>query len=482
MPALVEDAWINEQAVKHAVAEIEDCAIAVDATYYLQQWLDHDEPLLEPLVPALGGLTSLQNRIEEDLNQWHAHRATPFFIFNGQTISGQDDISTDRGLRANIETNQAWDQYFSGDPERAVQSFGLNPGAFPIQDLYPLLQGVLRQRKLHFLVPPYNAAAQIAYFEMIDSDQCAGIMGSQELLLYPIKDSSGKLERERGCTASTHARDLVRATFAQEKGKPKALESSDAIISVSIWRFLHLRGYVDDSHQLTAWGSALAAALTAMEATTKKYPMVPHLYESVLLAFEMIRFDLLNTRNKHTELGGYPMNGSEEDQASLLLIIRCATLLRLRHREIGYTGPLSKNLLAFRSLVCEVRTADRDLIEAVIASMFMFAQANRHRDDSWELSHRLPFLFVPDVGLAIAVKTWLDDIAPSVSAQEREGKKESFHQDYVPFATHLWEDVEICYQLFDALYAGVKTLHGKTMSSSDRAEWGKAAKFLETRR
>lgn len=182
--------------------------------------------------------------------------------------------------------------------------------------------------------------------------------------------------------------DLVRATFAQEKGKPKALESSDAIISVSIWRFLHLRGYVDDSHQLTAWGSALAAALTAMEATTKKYPMVPHLYESVLLAFEMIRFDLLNTRNKHTELGGYPMNGSEEDQASLLLIIRCATLLRLRHREIGYTGPLSKNLLAFRSLVCEVRTADRDLIEAVIASMFMFAQANRHRDDSWELSHR----------------------------------------------------------------------------------------------
>lgn len=95
---------------------------------------------------------------------------------------------------------------------------------------------------------------------------------------------------------------------------------------------------------------------------------------------------------------------------------------------------------------------------------------------------RLPFLFVPDVGLAIAVKTWLDDIAPSVSAQEREGKKESFHQDYVPFATHLWEDVEICYQLFDALYAGVKTLHGKTMSSSDRAEWGKAAKFLETRR
>lgn len=30
---------------------------------------------------------------------------------------------------------------------------------------------------------------KLAYFDMIDSDQCAGIMGSQELLLYPVKDS-----------------------------------------------------------------------------------------------------------------------------------------------------------------------------------------------------------------------------------------------------------------------------------------------------
>ena len=28
----------------------------------------------------------------------------------------------------------------------------------------------------------------MAYFEMCDSDQCAGVMGSSELLLYPVRD------------------------------------------------------------------------------------------------------------------------------------------------------------------------------------------------------------------------------------------------------------------------------------------------------
>ena len=169
--------------------------------------------------------------------------------------------------------------------------------------------------------------------------------------------------------------------------------SSPMIKSFTLWRFLHIRGYVDDQHQLTAWGSALAAALTAMQPVVAKYEEVPHLFESVLVGMELIRFDLLNAKNKHEELRGLPMNGTEEDQQSLLLISRCATLLKMRHESFGYTGPLSKSLLAFRSLASELRSADRDLVEAILAFTFMVAQADRRRSDNWELSARYAALF-----------------------------------------------------------------------------------------
>lgn len=34
-------------------------------------------------------------------------------------------------------------------------------GAFRIQNLYPLLKSILKDNDLHFLVPPYNASAQV---------------------------------------------------------------------------------------------------------------------------------------------------------------------------------------------------------------------------------------------------------------------------------------------------------------------------------
>ena len=169
--------------------------------------------------------------------------------------------------------------------------------------------------------------------------------------------------------------------------KPKAVESAGLIKSICLWRFLHVRGYIDDSHGLTQWGTALAAAMAAFKDTVEHNPSVANLFEAVLMAFELIRFDILNSRYKHGELNGLPMHGDEDDQASLILISRCATLLKLRHEEAGYTGPLSKNLLHFRSLVSEARSSDRDLLEAILASMFLFAQAERKRDDSLELSH-----------------------------------------------------------------------------------------------
>lgn len=180
--------------------------------------------------------------------------------------------------------------------------------------------------------------------------------------------------------------DFVPSTHTQAKAK--GIDSADAIVSLTIWRFLHLRDYVDDKHTLTKWGNALATAMEALKPTVDKNPDVGNLYEALLVAFELIRFDILNAKNKHVELNGYPMNGSEETKTSLLLVSRCASLLKLRHQQIGYTGPLSKNLLHFRTLASEVRSADRELTEAIVASNFLHAQSKRQRDDNLDIGQR----------------------------------------------------------------------------------------------
>lgn len=184
---------------------------------------------------------------------------------------------------------------------------------------------------------------------------------------------------------------FAKATVSKAKPtswRQKSINSAEMITSVATWRFLHHRGYVNDSHELTAWGKALALAMTELEVTVKENPDVPGLDEALLLAFDLIRYDLLNAKNPHAELFGLPMTGTEADRDSLLLISRCAVLLKLRHEENGYTGPLSKNLLAFFSQVAAVREANRDLVEATIISMFIWAQCERNRDDEVEISSK----------------------------------------------------------------------------------------------
>jgi hypothetical protein len=182
--------------------------------------------------------------------------------------------------------------------------------------------------------------------------------------------------------------DFVRASLSKER-LVRGIDSADAIVSIAIWRFLHLRGYVNDDHSLSAWGSAVAKACVAIkDLQAEPYPDQRALHEAILIGFELIRFELLNSRNRHEELSGLALNGDDHEKSSLLLLSRCATLLKLRHESNGYTGPLNKNLLAFRSLSSTVREADRDLVEAIVASMFMYGQSKRERNDQLEINQR----------------------------------------------------------------------------------------------
>lgn len=180
--------------------------------------------------------------------------------------------------------------------------------------------------------------------------------------------------------------DFAEKTLAKTS-KIRGIDSTEMVTSVAIWRFLHLRGYVNASHTLTKWGNALATTLLALKDAVEDQPEVPGLEEAALLAFELARLGVFGVK-AHEEPASLPRKGSSEEKASLVLISQAATLLKLRHQAYGYTGPLNKGLLAFRSLSSAVREADRDLIEAIVASMFMYGQCKRERDDYLDISQR----------------------------------------------------------------------------------------------
>lgn len=71
-----------------------------------------------------------------------------------------------------------------------------------------------------------------------------------------------------------------------------------------------------------------------------------------------------------------------------MLISRVACIGKLRHKNIGYSGPLSRQLLSYRSLITEVRTTLRNLIEIVLVGLLLNGEANRDRSDWTDLGIR----------------------------------------------------------------------------------------------
>ena len=69
----------------------------------------------------------------------------------------------------------------------------------------------------------------------------------------------------------------------------KTTDQPEILFNV-VGRFLQLRGFVNERHELTSWGRALKKALISLDSPDK-------LDDSVYLAFEMLRLGLLDDRN-----------------------------------------------------------------------------------------------------------------------------------------------------------------------------------------
>ena len=193
------------------------------------------------------------------------------------------------------------------------------------------------------------------------------------------------------------------------------LRSATELRANSIWRFLEDRGYINSDHTLSAWGRALKESLDRAAAIglVAKGLSDTEIEEAILMAFEMLRLDVLNSKNMFPlpPYSGAPMRGSQEDRSHNLLVSRIACLGRFHHGEIGYTGPLSKHLLAYHQMVASVRGALRDLVEMHTCNMMLSGAADRSlkKSEYHEIGAGLPFLNEPDIGLGLVVKSHLDE-------------------------------------------------------------------------
>lgn len=83
------------------------------------------------------------------------------------------------------------------------------------------------------------------------------------------------------------------------------MKTRKEILANVVWRFLQLRGYVDEQHQLTAWGKVLQEAMFAGAINMQEE-------EAVFLAIEMMRFELVNPDTMFLGYSGAPEHGTSK--------------------------------------------------------------------------------------------------------------------------------------------------------------------------
>jgi hypothetical protein len=161
---------------------------------------------------------------------------------------------------------------------------------------------------------------------------------------------------------------LEDAAFAKQtkskKDNSKLLGSREEVLYNTVWRFLQVRGYIEADHSLSAWGKALNHGLKSIGPDAE-------LQEAVLVAVELLRLNLFSQPHMLKNYSHAPIRGNDNDRKFNILVSRIASLGPLRHKAIGFTGPLSRHLLGYHSFITTMRQALRDLEEMCLLALFM---------------------------------------------------------------------------------------------------------------
>lgn len=276
-------------------------------------------------------------------------------------------------------------------------------------------------------------------------------------------------------------KDTDFATQSITKGRVEhpALSSQTEVIANVFWRFLHIRGFIDDRHQLTTWGLMLEAALSTLDGGSRKE-------EQGLLAIELLRMGVFNTQAV-TGTTVNPSDKSYEHKSYTNLLTKIACLGRLKHEPVGYVGPLDRSLLTFAWEITHLRQALRDLVEAIMTSMFLNGDVSRERDDWQELSQHLPFVADNGASLGVAVKVYLDALNEKADSDAPfDTLKEKVKSQAKPYnwfskveSGTIHKSLDTAFKLFDAVYVAVQA---GDKEFKDSAVFKSANEWLSARR
>ena len=291
------------------------------------------------------------------------------------------------------------------------------------------------------------------------------ILGSG--LMYAITSLSGDADAKKTLTPRV-------------KDAPPPLEDFEHVRSNIVWRFLHDTGYVNDDHTLTSWGRVLKAAndRAARDGNMATEESKAEMEEALFIAIELLRLDLLGTQQmfQSPPYSGGLSRGNDIDKNNAMLISRIACLGNVEHDKIGYTGPLSRSLLAYHQMTTAVRGALRDLMEMHAGYIFLSASVKRHWQNSQytNLAARLPFVEEPDLALGLVVKSYLDEL--SAPPPTRADVKSWFIHVH-----GLDRNLQKAWSIWDAINAGVQAGDGSIVKLDIKTTFKNADAWLQAK-
>lgn len=156
-----------------------------------------------------------------------------------------------------------------------------------------------------------------------------------------------------------------------------------------------------------------------------------------------------------------------------MLISRTACLGKLRHKPRGYSGPLSRHLLSYNSVISSLHASLRDILEMSLVTMFLEGQVSRERDDWMDLSlgyvvftvdrmcwlileillfSSLPLYDEHSCALGIVTKTYLDELSTceNPTSEDTRGVMKEKCQSWVEYC-YLLKSLDDSFQLWDAV-------------------------------
>ncbi|RMD44955.1 hypothetical protein DV735_g2, partial [Chaetothyriales sp. CBS 134920] len=279
------------------------------------------------------------------------------------------------------------------------------------------------------------------------------------------------------CLGALHNPSFASKAVNKTKFAYPTFRSKDEIVANTWWRFLELRGYVNEKREITRWGQVL-------EATVDKLDAKDDAEGQALLAVELLRLGLLNGN----EADGTTVSTSDKDyqqKTNTNLISKVACLGKYQNRYgVGYCGTLDRSMLTFAWMVTAVRLALRNLIEAIMVAMFLGGEVERERKDWAELAASLPLVDDHGAALGIMTKTYLDALKDdSAVTPELKEKIKKLEKPYSYFGDlkqgSLTKSLDNAWKVWEATLEGVKL---STVGAKEQKIFAEADAWLAPRR